>query len=58
MVAWIAGMHSIYLGLCCPIIQQTKDMPFSVKRSDSPLIISCDNKLGLTLLQGVVLPGL
>lgn len=54
----IAGMHSIYLGRAWPIIQQTKVRPFRVKRSDSPLIISCDNKLGLALLQDVVLPGL
>lgn len=29
-----------------------------VRRTDSALIISCDNKLGLALLQGMVLPGL
>lgn len=52
-VTWIAGMHRIYLVLSWPIIQQTKVRPFSVKRNDSPLI-SCDNKLGLALLQGVV----
>lgn len=58
MVTWNAGMHSMYLGLSWSIMQQRKVRPFSIKRSDSPLMISCDNKPGLALLQGVVLPGL
>lgn len=37
-VTWLlARMHSTYLRLPWPIIQQTKVRPFNVKRSDSPL---------------------
>lgn len=53
IATWLAGMPIIHLGLSLLIIQQTK-----VSKGVVPLPVSCDNKLRLNLLQGVVLPGL
>lgn len=50
-------MPIIHLRLSLLIIQQTKVRP-SASKGVVPLPISCDNKLRLTLLQDMVLPGL
>lgn len=50
-------MPIIHLRLSLLIIQQTKVRP-SASKGVVPLPVSCDNKLRLTLLQDMVLPGL
>lgn len=56
---WIPGQQKCAAhiwGSFGPLSNKWKSCPL-VKRSDSALIISCDNKPGLALLQGMMLSG-